>query len=239
VNFVGGGGKTALIYKLMAEYCSEGSILYTTTTRIHPPDPIEGIAVVSSANISMLKAIVNQIGQSRGQQQQKIAITGAFMSTTLLRGVPTDFFGEIDRCPFPILLNEADGAAGFSLKMPNEHEPVLMESAEYMVPVIGIDCLDKTLGPETVFRWKSVAGSFPFYEGQKITPQLASDVLMHPDGVCRHWKPGVKIIPFINKVDTPLQDEVALELANAIRLNGKFPIERIVYGSVIERRVFS
>jgi hypothetical protein len=40
-------------------------------------------------------------------------------------------------------------------------------------------------------------------------------------------------------VDTPLQDEVALELANAIRLNGKFPIERIVYGSVIERRVFS
>ena len=50
VNFVGGGGKTALIHKLMQEYCAQGPVLYTTTTRIHPPDPREGLAVISSDN---------------------------------------------------------------------------------------------------------------------------------------------------------------------------------------------
>jgi probable selenium-dependent hydroxylase accessory protein YqeC len=239
VNFVGGGGKTILIYKLMAEYCAQGTVLYTTTTRMHPPDPSEGVAVISCTNMSMLKTIVARIGQCCGQQPYKGAITANFMSTTILHGVPSDFGDGLDRGPFPILLNEADGAASFSLKMPKEHEPVLMEHAEYLVPVIGMDCLDKALGPETIFRWKNFAGHFSLREGEPITPALAAEILMHPKGVCRHWTPGTQIIPFINKVDDPSQDAIAQILADAIRRNGNFPVERVVYGSVIQRRVFS
>jgi probable selenium-dependent hydroxylase accessory protein YqeC len=239
VNFVGGGGKTILIFRLMAEYCAEGPVLYTTTTRIHPPDPSEGLAIISSANIPLLKSIVDRIGKCCGQQPHKLAVTGNYMSTTLLRGVPSDFCNGLDRTPFPMLLNEADGAAGFPIKIPREHEPALMENAEYLVPVIGIDCLDKPLGPEVVFRWKTMGSRLSLHEGEPITPEIAASILMHSQGVCRYWKPGTQIVPFINKVDQPALDSMAQDLAKAIQQNRNFPVERVVYGSVIQRRVFS
>ena len=239
VNFVGGGGKTILIHKLLEEYCSEGPVLSTTTTRIHPPDPSEGLVLVSSDNLPLLKLMLSRVGSSCAKRPIKLTVTRHYISPTLLRGVPPDFDNTLDRNLFPILLNEADGAAGFSLKMPREGEPVLMENAEYLVPVIGIDCLYQPLGPDVLFRWKSFAERLALREGERITPDLAAGILMHAEGVCRGWSTGTKIIPFINKVDGPSQDSAAEDLANAIIRNRSFPVERVVYGSVLRGRVFS
>jgi len=239
VNFVGGGGKTQLILRLMEEYCASGPVVYTTTTRIHPPDPKENPFVLSSDNLPLLKQIVNRIGSSWEGLPTKLAVTCRYISPTLLRGVPPDFADGVDRSLFPILLNEADGAAGFSIKMPGEHEPVLMETAEYLVPVIGMDCLNEPLGPDVFFRWKSFAAHSSLQEGECITPDFAAGILMHVRGVCRHWKPGIQIIPFINKVDGLSQDAVARDLALAILHNGHFPVERVVCGSVLQGRAYS
>ena len=61
VNFVGGGGKTALIRKLMQEYSIRGTALYTVTTRIHPPDPCAGFAVISSDNVDLLGQMLDSL----------------------------------------------------------------------------------------------------------------------------------------------------------------------------------
>jgi probable selenium-dependent hydroxylase accessory protein YqeC len=236
VNFVGGGGKTVLIHTLMKEYCVSGPVIYTTTTRIHPPDPREELVVISSANVPLLQMMVNRVGENCSQNPFKLTITSSYISPTLLRGVPRDFSNEIDRKLFPILFNEADGAAGFSIKMPRENEPVLMENAEYLVPVIGIDCLDQPLRPEVVFRWEIFSELFGRRPGERMTPELAASILMHPKGVCRGWKTGTKIIPFINKVDGPSLDLAAKDLANLILRNNNFPVERVVYGSAIHGR---
>jgi len=239
VNFVGGGGKTQLILKLMEEFCAAGPVLYTTTTRIHPPDPKENLCIISSDNLLLLKQIVNRIGNSWEHLPTKVAATCRYISPTLLRGVPPDFADGVDRSLFPILLNEADGAASFSLKMPGEHEPVLMENAEYLVPVIGLDCLNKPLGPDVFFRWKNFAAHSSLREGESITPDFAAGILMHVRGVCRHWKPGMQIVPLINKADSLSQDSLARDLALSILNNGQFPVERVVYGSVLQGRSYS
>jgi probable selenium-dependent hydroxylase accessory protein YqeC len=239
VNFVGGGGKTALIHKLLEEYCSEGPVLGSTTTRIHPPDPTEGLVVISGENLVLLRQIVSQIGCSCADRPYKIVVARHFMSPTLLRGVPSDFADSLDRNLFPILLNEADGAAGFSLKLPREGEPILMNHAEYLVPVIGMDCLYRPLGPEVLFRWQALAESFSLRAGERITPELAAGILLHPQGVCKDWKPGVTIIPYINKVDGIEQDSAAKDLAYAILHNGNFPVHRVVWGSTIQGRAYS
>ncbi len=239
VNFVGGGGKTRLILKLMEEYCAAGPVLYTTTTRIHPPDPRENLFVVSCENLPLLKRIVDTIGRSWESLPTKLVAASCFISPTLLRGLPPDFSNELDRNFFPILLNEADGAASFSIKMPGEHEPVLMEQAEYLVPVIGLDCLGKPLSADVFFRWKSFAMHSSLREGECITPDFAANILMHARGVCRHWNPGMHIIPFINKVDDSSQDAAARELARFILQNGRYPVERVVYGSLSQKRVYS
>ena len=111
-----------------------------------------------------------------------------------------------------------------------------MEDAEYLVPVIGLDCLAKPLGPETLFRWEMAAPRYSLKHGQIITPELAASILLHPEGVCKDWKLGMKIIPFINKVDSESNDALARELAGALMHNGRFPIERIVWGSVQRAR---
>jgi probable selenium-dependent hydroxylase accessory protein YqeC len=239
VNFVGGGGKTILIHKLMEEYCACGPVLYTTTTRIHPPDPSEGLVVISSDNLDLLKTMVDRVSLNCPNRAYKLVVTRQFMSPNLLKGVPPDFYNSLAREPFPILLNEADGAASYSLKIPRDGEPVLMENAQYLVPVIGIDCLYQPLGPDVVFRFKSLADHFSLQPGDRVTPDVAAGILMHKEGVCKDWKPGTTIIPFINKVDGPAQDSSARDLARSILHNRAFSVERVVFGSVLQGRVDS
>jgi probable selenium-dependent hydroxylase accessory protein YqeC len=240
VNFVGGGGKTVLIHKLMEEYCSCGPVLYTTTTRIHPPDPSEGLVVLSSDNLPLLATMVDRISRNCPNRSYKLVVTRHFMTPNLLQGVPPDFDNTLARELFPIFLNEADGAASYSIKIPREGEPVLMENAQYLVPVIGIDCLYQPLGPEVVFRFQSpMAEQFSLQAGERITPDIAARILMHKEGVCKNWKPDMTIIPFINKVDGPAQDSAARDLAASILKNGHFPVQRVVFGSVLQGRADS
>ena len=239
VNFVGGGGKTALIGRLMEEYHSQGTVLCTTTTRIHPPEAGEGSAVLASDNIPLLRMMVEAIVRNCSGRFYMLTVTRYYLSPTLLRGVPEDFCSSFNRDSFSILLNEADGAAGYSIKMPREGEPLLMENAQYLVPVIGIDCLNKKLGPEVLFRWQGFISRNPHRNGECITPEVAAEILMHPEGVCKGWKPGMQIVPFINKADSPVDDSAARDLAQAIFRNGSFPVHRVVYGSVLHGRVDS
>jgi probable selenium-dependent hydroxylase accessory protein YqeC len=239
VNFVGAGGKTILIHALMDEYRSQGPVLYTTTTRIHPPDPSEGLAVISSDNLPLLKNMLEQVVRNCSHREYKLVITRHYLTPKLLRGVPPDFTLSLNSNLFPILLNEADGAASYSIKIPREGEPVLMEGAQYLVPVIGLDCLDQPLGPEVVFRFQTRADHFSLIAGERITPEVAAGILMHKEGVCKDWKPGVTIIPFINKVDSPALDSAARDLADAILRNANFPVQRVVFGSVMHGRTDS
>jgi len=232
VNFVGGGGKTILIHTLMQECIQQGHVLYTSTTRMHPPILDKDMVVVSGNNLTMLKTLVKQAAYCSSKLKYKFVVTRQFMEPDLLNGVPGNFLESFDRSLCTIFLNEADGSARFSLKLPRDSEPVLMEGAEYLVPVIGIDCLYKSAGPETLFRFQSFSSKFSILEGEPITMELAAKILMHPKGVCKDWKKGMTIIPFINKVDTPEQDSEARTLASRILENDTFPVKRVVWGSI-------
>ena len=239
VNFVGGGGKTVLIQRLLEEYSLQGPVLATTTTRLHPPDPREGITLISSDNLALLKRVLEDIGRNCAGRPRKIIASRYFISSNLVRGLPPDFFEGIDRSLFTVFLNEADGAAGFSLKLPRENEPVTATGAEYLVPVVGLDCIGRKQDQNTIFRWLELSESFSLRKGDSITPEIAARILMHPQGVCKNRRPGTVIIPFINKTDSETQDFAALELADAILNNGTFPVERVIYGSVLNKRAAS
>lgn len=114
-----------------------------------------------------------------------------------------------------------------------------MEGARYLVPVIGIDCLQKPLGPEVVFRWEIAEERLSLTAGQPLTAELAAFLLMNPAGVCRGWSPGMRIVPYINKVDKEPQDRLAEDLARALLQNEYFPVERVVWGSLTTERVAS
>ena len=114
-----------------------------------------------------------------------------------------------------------------------------MEGARYLVPVIGIDCLQKPLGPDVVFRWEIAEKQLSVSAGQPLTAKLAAFLLMNPAGVCKSWRPGMRIVPYINKVDEEPQDRLAERLARALLQNEYFPVERVVWGSLLAGRVAS
>jgi probable selenium-dependent hydroxylase accessory protein YqeC len=239
VNFVGGGGKTSLILSLLHEAPDEGIVVYTTTTRIHPPHPKGELAIISCDDTRLLCRLLERAARCGGRCASRLVVTRLPMQPDLLRGVPPEFASGLNRDLLPFILNEADGARSMSLKMPRPGEPVLLEGGNYLVPVIGLDCLHKPLGPETLFRWDLAAPRYGLTAGRRVTAELAASLLLHPEGVCRDWKPPTRIIPFINKVDTEGDDGDARELSFALLGNCTFPIERVIWGSVEHRRVGS
>lgn len=239
VNFVGGGGKTSLILTLLREYAGSTPVIYTTTTRIHPPDPSTGLMTLACDDMELLALIVDRIGRMQRPDYCSLVVTRRGLRPDLLQGVAPAFASSLDGDLYPLILNEADGARSMSLKMPREGEPVLMEGARYLVPVIGLDCLGKPLGPDSLFRWEMAASRFSLKAGEIITADLAARLLLHPQGVCKDCPPGVRIIPFINKADTSALDAQARELAHAILTRGSFPIERVVWGSLRAARAAS
>jgi probable selenium-dependent hydroxylase accessory protein YqeC len=238
VNLVGGGGKTSLILTLLREFAESIPAVYTTTTRIHPPHPCDGLVVISSDNDEYLEILLER-AVSGWCPGRRFVVTHLSNSPNLLRGVDASFSSRIDPVLFPVLLNEADGARSMSLKMPRAGEPVLIPDANYLVPVIGLDCLNRPLGPETLFRWEYASQRFKLTEGSILAPKLAASILLHPEGVCRDWTPGMHIIPFINKVDDEAGDELAQTLARELLTHGHFPIDKVVWGSLQNARVAS
>ncbi len=239
VNFVGGGGKTAAILALQEEYARTVSVIYTTTTRIHPPHPVHGRANLACEDLGLLRLLCDRIGRAPKEAPVPLVVTRGTLAPGLLRGVPPDFSFLIDADHYPLILNEADGARSMSLKMPREGEPVLMAGASHLVPVIGLDCLHQPLGPQSLFRWEMAAERFALRAGEIITPELAARILLHPRGVCKDWSPGMQIIPFINKADCPELDPEALALAHALLAEGTFPVRRVVWGSLKAGRAAS
>ena len=235
VNMVGGGGKTGLILELLAEYALAIRVLYTTTTRIHPPHPADGLVIVSSDNEDLLQLLLERV-VADDCRERKFVVSRLQCAPGLLAGVDPGFAARLDAHAFPLVLNEADGSRSMSLKMPRDNEPVLMAGAGYLVPVIGLDCLNRPAGPDSLFRWEIARERCGLKPGVILTPDLAASILLHPLGVCRDWRPGTRVIPFINKADAAADDAPAGDLARALLRNGHFPVERVVIGSVQHRR---
>jgi probable selenium-dependent hydroxylase accessory protein YqeC len=239
VNVVGAGGKTGLIGALASEYSEKINALFTTTTRIHPPGPEEGFISVASENPELLKLVLERAACICFPGTCKFLAAVPTHLPNYLLGVSPEFGPRLDRAVFPLILNEADGAKSMSIKAPRENEPVLMKGARYLVPVIGLDCINQPLGPQTVFRWELAASRFGLQAGKTLTPDVAARILLHPEGVCRDWRAGTEIIPYINKADKESDDALAQQLARALLQHGKFPVKRVVWGSVEKRRANS
>jgi len=74
---------------------------------------------------------------------------------------------------FDVVLIEADGAKGHSLKFPAPYEPVIPPFSEMIVVLSGLDSLFQKVD-ETVFRWELLCASENIKHDDTITPSLFS-----------------------------------------------------------------
>jgi probable selenium-dependent hydroxylase accessory protein YqeC len=225
ISLVGGGGKTTLMFSWGRELANRRrGVILTTTTKIWEPGPSpDFISLVSSDFIPMQEWIAKNLST-----HPCLLLARSRLPTGKWEGLPAEWIAEIIKIPgVTCILVEADGAKGHSLKAPREGEPVVPLNTTLLVPVVGIDALGCPLDENHVFRWRLAMEILQKPEGTILNEEMISRLLA---ATLKGRPEGVRVIPFINKIDSPYDLERGRKLGQALlNIRGQ-EIKRVVLG---------
>lgn len=223
ISFVGGGGKTSLIYGLGKELSKAGKkVIVTTTTRMFMP---EYNVVITSEKKDMIRALqsknmitVGLVDYEENLKARTIELKAENTSDNMERdkkkitGLPEEIAVTlIDLVDY--VLVEADGSKRLPLKIPAEHEPVILKGSNMVVGVCGIDAIGKTI-EETCHR-PNLVSEFLEVESEHIINECdVAKILLSHKGQRKNVNCDYKVI--INKVDNEDRFEIGKNIFKEI-----------------------
>jgi len=134
------------------------------------------------------------------------------------------------------LILEGDGSAGHPVKAPADHEPVVPATATTVIAMLGLDAMWRSAVPEVVFRldlFEEITGA---RGGHVLTPAILARIFLEPRGMFKGAPTGARRIAFLNKIDLLDEDKGVRELASMILSKGPAGVERVVIGSLREKK---
>jgi probable selenium-dependent hydroxylase accessory protein YqeC len=222
VSIVGAGGKTTLVYRLADEAWRSGMrVLVTTTTHMGTlPEAVTGPVFVE-AEADPLPGLDDAL-----RRDGRATLLGRRLRTDKLEGVAP---GRVDRLAAhaDLVLVEADGARGRSLKLPADHEPVIPSSSTLVIVLAALDVLGAPLTERHVHRLDRVAGACGREPGQSVRAEDVASALRSPAGYAARIGATVRAGVFLNKVE----DEASLAAARAIAATLVPPYAFVAAGS--------
>lgn len=210
ISFVGGGGKTSSILALANELADIGAnVLITTTTAMYPPENI------SSTNISVLGDHISVEGK--------------------LKGISTD---EVDKLAkegcYDYILVEADGSKRKAIKAPADHEPVVPNSTDIMVGVIGMSVYQKKINEDFVHRPEILMRLTNTRMESPIDENVFLQLVKSPSGLFKNCPLHAQKVLLLNQVLDKEMQEIAYNIGINI-LNNCEQLDKILLGAVLER----
>jgi probable selenium-dependent hydroxylase accessory protein YqeC len=211
VAAVGAGGKTTLVYALAAEARAQGlRVLVTTTTHMGTlPEATTGPLFVESDGVS--DASIDAALRDHG----RATILGRRVRPDKLEGLAPERVDAL-RSRADLVLIEADGARGRSLKAPAAHEPVVPASASVMVVVAALDVLGTPAGGELVHRPEIVARLTGLRPDDLVTEDALATCLTHADSYPARMREGLRAVAFLNKVEDAARAGAAERIASRL-----------------------
>lgn len=225
ISLVGGGGKTALMFALGKELSSRlKGVILTTTTKIWEPVTSPDFALYLSDQISEIKKWVMESLAAH----PCLLIATQRLEKGKLQGMAPPWVEEIHSLPgVSVIIVEADGAAGRSLKAPRAGEPVLPLNTTLLVPVLGIDVLGCPLDEEHVFRSEIAVRVLNVSRGGAVTNEVVAGLLPK---IIQGRPEDARVIPFINKIDLPGGMEKGRKLGKVLLSIRQVQMERVILG---------
>jgi probable selenium-dependent hydroxylase accessory protein YqeC len=225
VAAVGAGGKTSLVYALAAQARDRGwTVLVTTTTHMgaRPADPTRLVLVESEG--------AGDTELERGLAERGlVTLLGCRIRSDKLRGLPPERVDALARRA-DLVLVEADGARGRSLKLPSHHEPVLPSATTLLVALAGLDALGAPLDSERVHRLEQVLEATGREPGSAIDAELIQAALSAPRGYLAHRPAAGRAAVFLNKYENAAARSAAAALGPRLVP----PWDRVVAGSAAQ-----
>ena len=188
---IGGGGKTTLLYTLSEELRGRGRVVLCTSTHIRVPERYPLV----TGDAEALRAALDAHG---------VVCAGTGAADGKLTAPPVSF-AELAALADYVLV-EADGARGLPLKAHAAHEPVVPETAQRVVLVMGASGFGKPIA-EVCHRPALYAERAGAAESAPVTPELAARVAA-AEGF------GDRV--FINQVESAAGYAAAEELAKRL-----------------------
>ena len=228
VSLVGAGGKTTTMFRLADELAAEGwKVIGTTTTMIWHEDRCESVVMEPDAT-----RLLEKVRAELTRHNRITVAVGLDEAQGKLIGVEPALVDALIALPeVDIVIVEADGAKGRSLKAPAAHEPVIPSSTSVLIPVAAVDALGQPLDERTVQRPEIVARLAGAEIGQPITAALMSMVILHPQGGLRNAPERARIVPLLNKVRDDYVD-LAGEVAGSLLKDPR--VDRVLLAAVAE-----
>ncbi len=222
VAVAGAGGKTTLVFRLAAEARAAGlRVLVTTTTHMGAlPRDVTG-PVVMEADGAVDAALAEAL-----DRDGRATLLGRALRPDKIEGVPAERVDALARFA-EVVLVEADGARGRSLKVPAAHEPVVPRSTTLLVAVAALDILGRPLGDEHVHRLELVIAATGRAEGDRVDEEMVARALRDPAGYLSRVPSGARSAVFLNKAE----DEVAARAAGRLARLLLPAYDRVVAGN--------
>lgn len=195
VSFIGGGGKTTLMYRLAEEIPLHHPVMITTTTKIFMPPADRHPLVLFGKGKAAGKELAGFL-----QSGIRPVIGSELLEDDKLKGIDPEAITLLKNMAEFVLV-EADGSRGHSLKGHLAHEPVIPPATSVLVIVAGADVIGKPLLPQYVHRPEVVSERTGREMGSSINVEMIARLITHPEGMLRSTPAGARVVAFINKID--------------------------------------
>lgn len=218
ITFVGGGGKTSLMYLIANALAGAGKrVVITTTTKIGIPGDERKIRRLLIGDESQLRFKLDSYPILKGE----IVVLARGVVNEKLDSLSADFINDlIEDDVTDYILVEADGSSRKPFKAPAEHEPPIPPCSTLVLYVIGVDCLGNTIDSLHMHRPELISELCGLNEGEVLTAGAAAEVAMSHLGGKKNVPPKARWLPVINKVDNESVLEPAINLAKALIRRG-------------------
>jgi probable selenium-dependent hydroxylase accessory protein YqeC len=214
ISFIGGGGKTSLIYRLGEELSKLGKkVIVTTTTHMFMP---QDNVVLTGKKEDIIKLLDCENLITVGIKARENDISSNEMNKSSeeklkkISGLPVNIAKNLIELADFVLV-EADGAKRLPLKVPAEHEPVILEGSNLVIGVCGIDAIGKEIG-ETCHRPCLVTDLLKVDIKHVVNESDIAQILLSDRGLKKDVKCDYKAV--INKVDNEELLEKAVKISS-------------------------
>lgn len=211
IAFIGAGGKTTAMFQLARTISKEkenSPVVVTATSHL-------GAWQLGLADQHIIAEMPGSIEQLEHGLKGVILITGA-IDGDRTKPIASNLMSWLQQfCGYhsiPLLI-EADGSRGKPLKAWAEHEPPIPEFVEFVVQVVGLTGLGKSLNDKNVHRPEIFSGLSGLGIGEMITEDSLARVLKHREGGLKNIPAKARKVVLLNQADTYELQSAAQALA--------------------------
>ncbi len=220
-SFIGGGGKTSLIYKLGRDLDNLGNkVIITTTTKMYIPQSHEVDKVLIEPSLEEVKA---------GLRKANLLYLGGPVTNKKVGAIDKKILNDI-RDLADYILVEADGAKELPIKLPGDNEPAIPLGTSHVVILVGLRSLNRPLN-EVCFRYERALKILGVKENHILSVEDIFRLVFDNHGLVRDTGPYRRTL-LLNQSDI-LSIEEETRLKNYFKEHSIIPT---IVGSLQEER---